>query len=121
MELDSIGQQAPLIYVQVFYQPDKQQTLADFAGTSNARWIAANPTAKISDLPAVERANGKPAFLRFAFENPRKAQQAYEVGALGVDSDKDGNDFVLDVVMTGNSKAALDRAATAQCALRNAV
>ena len=83
----------PLIYVQVFYQPDKQQTLTDFARTSNARWIAANPTAKISDLPAVERANGKPAFLRFAFENPRKAQQAYEVGALGVDSDKDGNDF----------------------------
>ena len=99
-----------LAAVKVFYQPDKQQTLADFARTSNTRWIAANPTAKISELPIVERANGKPAFLRFAFENPRKAQQAYEVGALGVDSDKDGNDFVLDVVMTGNSKAALDRA-----------
>jgi hypothetical protein len=110
----------PLICVQVFYQPDKQQTLADFAGTSNARWIAANPTAKISDLPAVERANGKPAFLRFAFENPRKAQQAYEVGALGVDSDKDGNDFVLDVVMTGNSKAALDRADAAYTAFLKA-
>ena len=100
----------PLIYVQVFYQPDKQQALADFARLSNARWLAANPKAKITELPAVERANGKPAFLRFTFENPGKAQQAYEVGALGVDSDKDGNDFVLDVVMTGNSKAALDRA-----------
>jgi hypothetical protein len=44
---------------------------------ANTRWIAANPTAKISELPTVERANGKPAFLRFAFENPRKAQQAY--------------------------------------------
>jgi len=78
----------PLIYVQVIYQPDKQQALADFARLSNARWLAANPRAKITELPAVERANGKSAFLRFAFENPGKAQQAYEVGALGVDSDR---------------------------------
>jgi hypothetical protein len=76
--------------------------------------------AKITELPAIERANGKPAFLRFAFENPRKAQQAYEVGALGVDSDKDGNDFVLDVVMSGNSKAALDRADAAYTAFLKA-
>ena len=110
----------PLIYVQVFYQPDKQQTLADFARTSNTRWIAANSTAKISELPTVERANGKPAFLRFAFDNPGKAQQAYEVGALGADSDKDGNDFVLDVVMTGNSKAALERADAAYTAFLKA-
>jgi hypothetical protein len=110
----------PLIYVQVFYQPDKQQTLTDFARLSNARWLAANPKAKITDLPAVERANGKPAFLRFAFENLGKAQQAFEVGALGVDSDKDGNDFVLDVVMSGNSKAALDRADAAYTAFLKA-
>jgi len=106
----------PLIYVQVFYQPDKQQALANFARLSNARWLAANPKAKITELPAVERANGKLAFLRFTFENPGKARQAYEVGALGADSDKDGNDFVLDVVMTGNSKAALDRADAAYTA-----
>jgi len=105
---------------QVFYQPDKTQTLADFARVSNARWLAANPKAKIVDLPAVERANGKPVFLRFAFDNPGKAQQAYEVGALGVDSDKDGNNFVLDVVMTGNSKASLERADAAYSAFLKA-
>ena len=74
------------------------------------RWLAANPKSKISDMSAVERTNGKPAFLRFAMENPGRVQQAYEIGALGPDSDKDGNDFVLDVVMSGSSKAALDRA-----------
>jgi hypothetical protein len=47
-------------------------------------------------------------------------QQAFEVGALGVDSDKDGNDFVLDVVMSGNSKAALDRADAAYTAFLKA-
>ncbi len=116
----SFASAEPLIYVQVFYQPDKQQPLPDFARASNARWLAANPKAKISELPAVERANGKPAFLRFAFENPGKAQQAYEIGALGIDSDKDGNDFVLDVVMSGSSKAALDRADAAYTAFLKA-
>jgi hypothetical protein len=106
----SFASAEPLIYVQVFYHPDKQQTLADFARASNARWLAANPRSKISDMPAVERTNGKPAFLRFAMENPGRVQQAYEIGALGPDSDKDGNDFVLDVVMSASSKAALDRA-----------
>jgi hypothetical protein len=99
----------PLIYVEVFYHRDKQQTLADFARVSNARWVAANAKAKISELPPVERSNGKPPFIRFAFDNPDKAQQAYEIGAFGIDSDKDGNEFVLDVVMSG-SKEALERA-----------
>ncbi len=100
----------PLIYVQVFYHRDKQQTLEDFARVSNERWLAANKTAKISALPPVARDNGKQGFLRFAFENPKKPQQAYEIGAFGIDGDNDGNEFVLDVVMTGNSKHALDRA-----------
>ncbi len=110
----------PLIYVQVFYHPDKQQTLADFARASNARWLAANPKSKITEMPAVERTNGKPAFLRFATENPGRTQQAYENGALGPDSDKDGNDFVLDIVMSGSSKQALDRADATYVAFLNA-
>ena len=99
-----------LIYVQVFYHADKQQSLANFAGVSNGRWRAAVKDAKVSELPTIGRANGKPGYLRFAFENPSKTQQAYEIGAFGIDSDKDGNEFVLDVVMTGAEKATLDRA-----------
>lgn len=99
-----------LIYVQVFYRRDKQQSLASFAETSNARWRAKVKDAKITSLPAVERANGKQGFLRFAFENPGNRQQPYELGAFGIDSDKDGNEFVLDVVMTAVNKTALDGA-----------
>jgi len=102
------GTAPALIYVQVFYHADKQQKLADFARVSNERWLAAVGNARISELPAVERANGKPGFLRFGYANPSKSQQAYEVGSFGIDSDKDGNEFVLDVVMTGGAKAALD-------------
>src|SRR5262249_53919326 len=100
----------PLIYVQVFNRADKQQALADFARTSNASWIAANAKSKITELSPVERSNGKPAFLRFPFENPGKAEKTIEVGAFGIDSDKDGKEFVLDVVMSGGSKEALDGA-----------
>jgi hypothetical protein len=100
----------PLMYVQVFYHRDKQQTLEDFARVSNERWLAASAKSKITALPTVARGNGKPGFLRYLYENPTKAQQAYEMGAFGIDGDKDGNEFVLDVVMTGNSKKALDRA-----------
>ncbi len=99
-----------LIYVQVFYHANKQQPLADFASISNGRWRAAVKDAKVSELPAVERANGKPGYLRFIFENPSKAQQRYEIGAFGIDSDKDGNEFILDIVMTGADKNALNRA-----------
>jgi hypothetical protein len=104
------GNAPALIYVQVFYHRDKQQSLANFAEVSNGRWRANVKDAKVSEFPAVARANGKPGFLRFAFENPSKKQQAYELGAFGIDSDQDGNEFVLDVVMTGADKAALDRA-----------
>lgn len=103
------GTAPALIYVQVFYHAGKQQTLADFARVSNERWQAAAGDARISALAPVERANGKPPFLRFVYVNPSKAQQAYEVGSFGVDADKDGNEFVLDVVLTGGGKAALDR------------
>lgn len=109
-----------LIYVQVFYHPDRQQTLADFARVSNDRWLAANKSAKISPLPAVERTNGKEGFLRFVFENPAKPQQAYEVGAFGADTDKDGNSFVLDVVLTGGDKKAIDSADKAYTAFLKA-
>jgi len=99
-----------LIYVQVFYHRDKQQSLANFAETSNGRWRARVKDATISPLPGVDRANGKQGFIRFAFENPSNAQQPYEVGAFGIDSDKDGNEFVLDVVMTGLNKTAIEAA-----------
>jgi hypothetical protein len=77
---------------------------------SNERWLTASAKAKITELPAVARTNGKPGFLRFSYENPTKVQRAFEMGAFGIDGDQDGNEFVLDVVMTGNGKNALDRA-----------
>jgi hypothetical protein len=99
-----------LIYIQVFYHKDRTQSLEDFAKVSNDRWLAEVKDAKITPLAAVPRDNGKAGFLRFAFDNPSEKQQAYEVGAFGIDADTDGNEFVLDVVMSGKAKSDLERA-----------
>ena len=61
-----------LIYVQVFYHADKQQSLANFAGVSNGRWRAAVKDAKVSELPTIGRANGKPGYLALRL---RKSEQ----------------------------------------------
>ncbi len=79
-----------LIYVRVFYHRDKQQTLENFAEVSNGRWRTSVKDANDQRASRCRAANGKPGFLRFAFENPSKKQQAYEVGAFGIDADSDG-------------------------------
>lgn len=94
-----------IIYVQVFYLRDKTQTPADFAKNSNARWLASSPSSTISPEGEVTRANGKPAFLGFAYDNPDEPAQGHELGAFAPDSDTDGNAFMLDVVVTGESAA----------------
>jgi hypothetical protein len=45
----------------------------------------------------------------FEYENPSRPQQTHERVAFGLDSDKDANEYVLMVVMTGRSKKALER------------
>lgn len=106
----NFGNAPALMYVKIFFHPNKQQPLADFAHVSNERWRAAVQNAKISEIAAVERANGKQGFLRFTYENPSKQEQAHEVAAFGLDADKDGNEFVLMVVISGRAKKDLDGA-----------
>ena len=86
----------PLIYVQVFYQPDKQQALADFARLSNARWLAANPRAKVTELPAVEpveREDDLIVMRDLAADQSGIAALRYDRGSGVVGKLEDGGDF----------------------------
>ena len=105
----NFGSAEALIYVKVSHQ-DKDRTLDDLARVSEEHWRKSVPDSKISKLPDVTRANGKPAFVSSRYENPSKPQQAYEIVSFAMDSDTDGNTFSLMVVMTGRSKKALDQA-----------
>ena len=49
-------------------------------------------------------------FPALCLRKSKPRQLAYELGAFGIDDDTDGNEFVLDVVMTGPAQAALDAA-----------
>ncbi len=47
----TFGNAPALIYVQVFYHRDKQQSLANFAETSNERWRAGSKTPRYRRFP----------------------------------------------------------------------
>ena len=102
----TFGNAEALIYVKVTAK-DKAQPLADFIKVSQDRWRKSLPDTKISKLANVQRANGKPAFETYTYENPSQPQQGFEIAAFGVDSDVEGNDYVLQVVITGPSKKAI--------------
>ena len=98
-----------IIYIRVSAK-DKDQQLADFIRVSQERWRQSVADTKISKLPIVERGNGKAAFEPFRYENPSRPQQPFELVAFGIDTDKDGNDFVLTVVMSGKDQKAIEQA-----------
>lgn len=98
-----------VIYIRISAK-DKNQPLSDFIRVSQERWRQSVTDTKISKLPAVERGNGKAAFEPFRYENPSRPQQPFELVAFGTDTDKDGNDFVLTVVVSGKDQKAIEQA-----------
>lgn len=98
-----------LIYVKVSLR-NKEQPLADFIRVSEERWKESVPDSVVTRLPEVERANARAAFAPYRYDNPSTPQQAAEIVSFGIDSDRDGNEFVLMVVVTAREKKALDRA-----------
>jgi len=105
----TFGNADALIYVKVSVK-QKEQSLAEFVQVSQQRWKESVPDTKISKLPDVAREAGRGAFLSYRYENPSRPQQRFEVVSFGADKDKDGNDFVVMVALTGAKKPAVDAA-----------
>jgi hypothetical protein len=99
-----------LMYVKISYRRDKEQTVEQFVENSQRRWRESVPDTKIEKLADVERADGRPAYLSYRYENPSRPQQRFEAVSFGLDSDKDGNDFFVMVAVTGKDKKAIDQA-----------
>lgn len=93
------------IYALVRYNKDKQPVPAVTKDTYRD-WKERSKKAKIAKLADVARANGKPAFERHQFEAPELDEQGYETTALVADSDKDGNAFVVVLVLSANTREA---------------
>ena len=99
-----------LIYVKVSYKP-KDLDQAQFIKNSQDRWREEVPDSKITKMPEVARANGKPAFLPYQYENPSQPKQPFEYVSFGEDGDKDGNTFNLMVTITGGDRKVIEKAA----------
>ena len=72
-------------------------------------WKSRAKGAKITRLDDLPRA-GKPAFVRHQFEAPRLKEQGFELQAATTDSDNDGNEFIVTITVSANSREALKKA-----------
>jgi hypothetical protein len=96
------------IYAAARYNRDKRP-VGDFVPDAIRDWQSRAKSAKITPLADLPRA-GKPPFIRHAFESPSLSEQGYELSAATTDMDKDGNQFVVTIVLSANSRAALKAA-----------
>jgi hypothetical protein len=79
-------------------------------------WKSRAKGAKVTRLDDLPRA-GKPAFIRHQFEAPRLKEQGFELQAATTDGDKDGNEFIVTITVSANSREALKKAEPAYRAI----
>ena len=68
------------------------------------------PDLKMTALPDVARASGKVGFLVFQYEKPSSSTRRFERIATTMDTDKEGNAFVVSISLTADSAKALEAA-----------
>lgn len=107
------------IYVLVRYLKDKDP-LATVTQTAYRDWQTRDKRANVAKLGEVARANGKPAFVRHQFESPKLKEQGFETTSLALDTDKDGNTYVVVVCLSSNTREAYKSAEAAYLSILKA-
>jgi hypothetical protein len=97
------------IYVAVRYNP-KKLPVANFVLDAHEQLRDSAKDGRFTMLPEMIRADGKPSYIRYSFEAPSLKEQGYETQAVTNDGDKDGNDFIVTIVLTANSRNAFKAA-----------
>jgi hypothetical protein len=100
------------IYALAVYNRDKRP-LAVFLPDAIADWKRRAKDAKIATLADFERGADKPAFVRRSFDSAKLKEQGHELQAVTTDSDKDGNQFIITITASANSRKALKSAEAA--------
>lgn len=104
------------IYVAIIYNRNKQP-ISDFMPENIADWHSRAKDAKITDLDDLPRGDGKVAFVRHQFEAASLHEQGYELQAVTTDGDNDGNEFLVTIMLSANSRKALEAAEPAYFAV----
>jgi len=104
------------IYVVVRYNRNKQP-ISDFLPDNIKDWRSRAKDAKITKLEDLRRGDGKPPFQRHQFEARSLKEQGYELQSVTADSDKDGNQFIVTITLSANSRDAFKAAEPAYLAI----
>jgi hypothetical protein len=107
---------AAKIYVAIKYNR-KKQPISDFMPENIADWHSRAKDARITDLDDLSRGDGKVAFVRHQFEAASLHDQGYELQAVTTDGDNDGNEFLVTITLSANSRKALKAAEPAYMAI----
>lgn len=94
-----------------------KQPISDFVPDAIADWRGRAKDANITRLEDFPRGDGKPIFERRQFEAKSLKEQGYELQSVTTDGDKDGNDFIVTITLSANSRAALQAAEPAYLAI----
>jgi hypothetical protein len=100
------------IYAVARFNP-KKEPLTRFVAETVGELSGQAKDAKVTTLPDLPRAAGQSPFKRLSLEAPSLKEQGYELHAVTVDGDNDGNQFIVTITLSANSKAALAAAQNA--------
>lgn len=100
------------IYALAIYNREKHP-LSAFLPDAIADWKRRAKDAKIATLPELARGAGKPGFVRLSFDSAKLKEQGHELLGMTIDTDKDGNEFVVRIMLSANSRGALKSAEAA--------
>ena len=104
------------IYAMARYNRNKQP-ISDFLPDSIKDWRGRAKDAKITRLDDLPRGDGKAPFVRNQFEARSLKEQGYELQAVTTDGDKDGNEFIVTITLSADSRDALKSAEPAYLAI----
>ncbi len=97
------------IYAMVRYNREKKAVVT-FVPPQIKEWRGLAKDAKIEKLPDLPRTDGKTVYLRHKFQAPSLKEQAYEQVALTSDGDKDGNAFVVVIMLSSDTRKDFEAA-----------
>ena len=102
----SYAEAPAIIYGKAFYNREKL-TIDSRVETSNRHWRDSVKDARIERLADIARIKGGSIFQIHQYINPSESQQAAELVAFGEDTDKEGNLYGVQIVLSARDLAAL--------------
>jgi hypothetical protein len=100
---------APTLIYAIARHSQEGEDLTAAVASHHESWRRKAPEVTITRLGDVRRSDGA-AFQLHHFVSPSLATQPYERVATGIDGDAEGNSFVVRLVLTAKSEAALKEA-----------